>query len=194
MPIHQPFSRLPVWLRRVLTLLAVVVLAALLTHWRQNASTYATGFWDTGSQPLVFGRMLQIENHQSAPGGFMGVYTQEWSDGQNRTWFRENAPVRADDFQSYTHQSGLQGWAFGQLNRVFRLVQPSGEVRETWLYTTNCILFYTAELLLAVAVWQQAGPVAALVWVLAAVFAPWPQRGMKYLYWCLWTWLLPVLA
>ena len=194
MPIHQPFSRLPVWLRRVLTLLAVVVLAALLTHWRQNASTYATGFWDTGSQPLVFGRMLQIENHQSAPGGFMGVYTQEWSDGQNRTWFRENAPVRADDFQSYTHQSGLQGWAFGQLNRVFRLVQPSGEVRETWLYTTNCILFYTAELLLAVAVWQQAGPVAALVWVLAAVFAPWPQRGMKDLYWCLWTWLLPVLA
>lgn len=194
MPIHQPFSRLPVWLRRVLTLLAVVVLAALLTHWRQNASTYATGFWDTGSQPLVFGRMLQIENHQSAPGGFMGVYTQEWSDGQNRTWFRENAPVRADDFQSYTHQSGLQGWAFGQLNCVFRLVQPSGEVRETWLYTTNCILFYTAELLLAAAVWQQAGPVAALVWVLAAVFAPWPQRGMKDLYWCLWTWLLPVLA
>ena len=85
MPIHQPFTRLPVWLRRVLTLLAVVLLAALLTHWRQNASTYATGFWDTGSQPLVFGRMLQMENHQSAPGGFMGVYTQEWSDGQNRT-------------------------------------------------------------------------------------------------------------
>ena len=72
MPIHQPFTRLPVWLRRVLTLLAVVLLAALLTHWRQNASTYATGFWDTGSQPLVFGRMLQMENHQSAPGGLWG--------------------------------------------------------------------------------------------------------------------------
>ena len=27
MPIHQPFTRLPVWLRRVLTLLAVVLLA-----------------------------------------------------------------------------------------------------------------------------------------------------------------------
>ena len=37
MPIHQPFTRLPVWLRQVLTLLAVVLLAALLTHWRQNA-------------------------------------------------------------------------------------------------------------------------------------------------------------
>ena len=140
MPIHQPFTRLPVWLRRVLTLLAVVLLASLLTHWRQNASTYATGFWDTGSQPLVFGRMLQMENHQSAPGGFMGVYTQEWSDGQNRTWFRENTPVNAEDFR------------------------------------------------------RQAGPAAALVWVLAVVFAPWPQRGMKDLYWCLWTWLLPVLA
>ena len=194
MPIHQPFTRLPVWLRRVLTLLAVVLLAALLTHWRQNASTYATGFWDTGSQPLVFGRMLQMENHQSAPGGFMGVYTQEWSDGQNRTWFRENTPVNAEDFQAYTHQSGLQGWAFGLLNRAFRLVQPSGETRETWLYTVNCILFYTAELLLVLAVWRQAGPAAALVWVLAVVFAPWPQRGMKDLYWCLWTWLLPMLA
>ena len=194
MPIHQPFTRLPVWLRRVLTLLAVVLLATLLTHWRQNASTYATGFWDTGSQPLVFGRMLQMENHQSAPGGFMGVYTQEWSDGQNRTWFRENTPVNAEDFQAYTHQSGLQGWAFGLLNRAFRLVQPSGETRETWLYTVNCILFYAAELLLALAAWRQAGPAAALVWVLAVVFAPWPQRGMKDLYWCLWTWLLPVLA
>ena len=30
MPIHQPFTRLPVWLRRGLTLLAVVLLAALL--------------------------------------------------------------------------------------------------------------------------------------------------------------------
>ena len=194
MPIHQPFTRLPVWLRQVLTLLAVVLLAALLTHWRQNASTYATGFWDTGSQPLVFGRMLQMENHQSAPGGFMGVYTQEWSDGQNRTWFRENTPVNAEDFQAYTHQSGLQGWAFGLLNRAFRLVQPSGETRETWLYTVNCILFYAAELLLALAAWRQAGPAAALVWVLAVVFAPWPQRGMKDLYWCLWTWLLPALA
>ena len=141
MPIHQPFIRLPVWLRRVLTLLAVVLLASLLTHWRQNASTYATGFWDTGSQPLVFGRMLQMENHQSAPGGFMGVYTQEWSDGQNRTWFRENTPVNAEDFQAYTHQSGLQGWAFGLLNRAFRLVQPSGETRETWLYTVTASCF-----------------------------------------------------
>ena len=32
MPIHQPFTRLPVWLRRVLTLLAVVLLAALLAE------------------------------------------------------------------------------------------------------------------------------------------------------------------
>ncbi len=194
MPIHQPISRLPAWLQRGLTLLGIVLLAVLLTQWRQNASTYITGFWDTGSQPLVFGRMLQIENHESAPGGFMGVYTQDWSDGQNRTWFRENTPVGADDFQSYTHQSGLQGWAFGQLNRIFRMVQPSGEVRETWLYTVNCVLFYTAELLLALVVWRQAGPAAALVWTLAVVFAPWPQRGMKDLYWCLWTWLLPVLA
>ena len=130
MPIHQPFTRLPVWLRRALTLLAVVLLAALLTHWRQNASTYATGFWDTGSQPLVFGRMLQMENHQSAPGGFMGVYTQDWSDEQNRYWYRDNTPVSPQDFQAYTHQTGLQGWAFGVLNKVLSVFEDRGEARE----------------------------------------------------------------
>lgn len=135
-----------------------------------------------------------MENHQSAPGGFMGVYTQEWSDGPEPHLVPGKHAGQRRGFPGLHPQSGLQGWAFGLLNRAFRLVQPSGETRETWLYTVNCILFYTAELLLALAVWRQAGPAAALVWVLAVVFAPWPQRGMKDLYWCLWTWLLPVLA
>lgn len=174
--------------------MVVVVLAVVLTVWRHNGSTYLTGFWDNGSQTLVFGRMLQMQQNQTSPGGFMGVYTQDWSDEQNRYWYRDNTPVSPQDFQAYTHQTGLQGWAFGVLNKVLSVFEDRGEAREIMLYNINSMLFYAATLLVCLAVWRAWGPLSALAWLCAVVFAPWPQRGMKDLYWCLWTWLLPVLA
>lgn len=176
------------------TAVVVVVLAVVLTVWRHNGSTYLTGFWDNGSQTLVFGRMLQMQQNQTSPGGFMGVYTQDWSDEQNRYWYRDNTPVSPQDFQAYTHQTGLQGWAFGVLNKVLSVFEDRGEAREIILYNINSMLFYAATLLVCLAVWRAWGPLSALAWLCAVVFAPWPQRGMKDLYWCLWTWLLPVLA
>ena len=176
------------------TAVVVVVLAVVLTVWRHNGSTYLTGSWDNGSQTLVFGRMLQMQQNQTSPGGFMGVYTQDWSDEQNRYWYRDNTPVSPQDFQAYTHQTGLQGWAFGVLNKVFSVFEDRGEAREIILYNINSMLFYVATLLVCLAVWRAWGPLSALAWLCAVVFAPWPQRGMKDLYWCLWTWLLPALA
>ena len=176
------------------TAVVVVVLAVVLTVWRHNGSTYLTGFWDNGSQTLVFGRMLQMQQNQTSPGGFMGVYTQDWSDEQNRYWYRDNTPVSPQDFQAYTHQTGLQGWAFGVLNKVLSVFEDRGEAREIILYSINSMLFYAAPLLVCLAVWRAWGPLSALAWLCAVVFAPWPQRGMKDLYWCLWTWLLPALA
>ena len=76
------------------TAVVVVVLAVVLTVWRHNGSTYLTGFWDNGSQTLVFGRMLQMQQNQTSPGGFMGVYTQDWSDEQNRSWYQDNRIFR----------------------------------------------------------------------------------------------------
>lgn len=176
------------------TAVVVVVLAVVLTVWRHNGSTYLTGFWDNGSETLVFGRMLQMQQNQTSPGGFMGVYTQDWSDEQNRYWYQDNTPVSPQDFQAYTHQTGLQGWAFGVLNKVLSVFEDRGEAREIILYNINSMLFYAATLLVCLAVWQAWGPLSALAWLCAVVFAPWPQRGMKDLYWCLWTWLLPMLA
>ena len=176
------------------TAVVVVVLAVVLTVWQHNGSTYLTGFWDNGSQTLVFGRMLQMQQNQTSPGGFMGVYTQDWSDEQNRYWYQDNTPVSPQDFQAYTHQTGLQGWAFGVLNKVLSVFEDRGEAREIILYNINSMLFYVATLLVCLAVWRAWGPLSALAWLCAVVFAPWPQRGMKDLYWCLWTWLLPALA
>ena len=190
----QKFRSLPAAVQVAVTAVVVVVLAVVVTVWRHNGSTYLTGFWDNGSQTLVFGRMLQMQQNQTSPGGFMGVYTQDWSDEQNRYWYQDNTPVSPQDFQAYTHQTGLQGWAFGVLNKVLSVFEDRGEAREIILYNINSMLFYAATLLVCLAVWRAWGPLSALAWLCAVVFAPWPQRGMKDLYWCLWTWLLPVLA
>ena len=109
---------LPAPLRGAVTLLAVLALAALLTTVRHNASAYLTGVWDTGSQTLVYGRIHQMEQGQHAPGGFLGVYTDDWSDDTNRALFRDDTPADAAAFRPYTHQSGLQGWLFGRPGEI----------------------------------------------------------------------------
>ena len=188
------WQTLPAPLRGAATLLAVLALAALLTTVRHNASAYLTGVWDTGSQTLVYGRIHQMEQGQYAPGGFLGVYTDDWSDDTNRALFRNDTPTDAAAFHPYTHQSGLQGWLFGGVNRLLRHRLPDGLARETALYWLNSTLFYAAELLVALAVWEEFGPLAAAFGFASVLLAPWLQRGMKDLYWCLWTWLLPLLA
>ena len=188
------WQALPAPLRGAATLLAVLALAALLTTVRHNASAYLTGVWDTGSQTLVYGRIHQMEQGQHAPGGFLGVYTDDWSDDTNRALFRDDTPTDAAAFHPYTHQSGLQGWLFGGVNRLLRHRLPDGLARETALYWLNSTLFYAAELLAALAVWEEFGPLAAAFGFASVLLAPWLQRGMKDLYWCLWTWLLPLLA
>lgn len=188
------WQTLPAPLRGAATLLAVLALAALLTTVRHNASAYLTGVWDTGSQTLVYGRIHQMEQGQQAPGGFLGVYTDDWSDDTNRALFRDDTPTDAAAFHPYTHQSGLQGWLFGRVNRLLRHWLPDGLARETALYWLNSTLFYAAELLVALAVWEEFGPLAAAFGFVSVLLAPWLQRGMKDLYWCLWTWLLPLLA
>ena len=190
---RRPESRHP-FLRRAATLAAVLVLSVFLTMWRHNASDYLTGNWDRYSQDLVFGRILQMQQGQSVPGGFLGSYTPEWGDTQNRRLFRDGAAPAATEFVSYTHQSGLQGTLLGLVNRGLLGLFPDGARRETLLYTVNSVLFYAAALCVCLAVWRAVGALPGAACLAAVLLAPWVQRGMKDLYWCLWTWLLPLLA
>ena len=171
------WQTLPAPLRGAATLLAVLALAALLTTVRHNASAYLTGVWDTGSQTLVYGRIHQMEQGQYAPGGFLGVYTDDWSDDTNRALFRDDTPTDAAAFHPYTHQSGLQGWLFGRVNRLLRHRLPDGLARETALYWLNSTLFYAAELLVALAVWEEFGPLAAAFGFASVLLAPWLHEG-----------------
>ena len=190
----HPVLKLPKFFRTLLTALAVAVLSVALTFLMHNQDTFRTGFWDDYSQSLVFARILQMQQDQSAPGGFLGSYTGQFGDTQNRYLYRENTPVTPDQYLSYTHQSGLQGLGFGVLNKVFSVWQDNGEARERMLYAANSILFYAVSLCLCIGLWRTFGAPAAMGWMAAVLLSPWVQRGMKDLYWCLWTWLLPALA
>ena len=103
--------RIPKFLRIPLTALAVAVLSVALTFFMHNQDTYLTGFWDDYSQSLVFARILQMQQDQSAPGGFLGSYTGQFGDTENRYMYRENTPVTPDQYLSYTHQTGQIGRA-----------------------------------------------------------------------------------
>lgn len=188
------FHRIPKLFHTIATALAVVILSVVLTFFMHNQDTYLTGFWDDYSQSLVFARILQMQQDQSAPGGFLGSYTGEFGDTENRYMYRENTPVTPDQYLSYTHQTGLQGLGFGVLNKVFSVWQDSGEARERMLYATNSILFYAVSLCLCIGLWKLFGAPAAIGWMAAVLLSPWVQRGMKDIYWCLWTWLLSALA
>ena len=195
----KPLPR-PAWAERhgrlwtALLALGLLVCSIVLAVVFRNGSTYATGSWDDYSQQLVFGRMLQMQQGQSAPGGFMGVYTDDWGDSQNRYWYRDNSPMDPANFHSYTHQTGLQGTALGLLNKVYSVFEDDGARREAMLYTTNAVLFYWMTLLVCLALRRAAGWLPALGWLAAALLAPGIQTGMKDLYWCLWIWLLPALS
>ena len=188
------WKRLPAAARALLAAACVLALSLALTFALHNQDTWRTGLWDDTSQSLVFGRILQMQHGQSAPGGFLGTYAVDGDTAGNRYLFRENAVPDPDTFISYSHQTGLQGAAFGILNKVYSLFARGGEARERMLYATNAVLFYAATLVLAGAAWRAFGPLAGAGWLAAAVFSPWLQRGMKDIYWCTWTWLLPALA
>lgn len=191
--IHPAKQRHPVLLC-LLCAAGVFAAGLALALGLHNNSTYHTGSWDDYSEALVFGRMLQMQQNQSAPGGFMGVYTEDWGGEENRYLYRENTPVAPGQYNSYTHQSGLQGWALGLANKVFSVFEPDGAARESLLYLLNSVLFYAAALAVGLALWRAGGWLCALGWLGGVLCAPWVQTGMKDLYWCLWLWLAPLLA
>lgn len=174
--------------------LAVLLCSAVLAAVNHNAQPWYTGQWDEASQELVYGRMLQMQQKQRAPGGFLGVYTEAWEDVQNKYAYRENTPQRPEDYHSYTHQPGLQGTVFAVLNKILSVWQPAGEHREQTLYMANATLYYAVTLSLCLAVWRALGLLPAAAWLGAALLAPAVQCGMKNLYWCLWLWWAPMLA
>ena len=175
--------------------LAAALLALVIVLANRSWSKFYTGSWDGYSELLAVGRITQLQQGQTAPGGFLGVYTAEWGDGQGYALLKENPPQDPADYKSYVHQSGLQGTLEGLLARMLLAVPGvSGEGRLNALYFVNCWLFYLLAARLCLALAGHFGPGAGLGALAAVLCAPWLTMGAKNLYWALWTWLLPCCA
>lgn len=175
--------------------LLAALLAFVMVLANHSWSKFYTDSWDGYSELLAVGRITQLQQGQSAPGGFLGVYTAEWGDGEGYALLKDNTPQSPEDYKSYVHQSGLQGTLEGGLARALcRVPALSGEGRLNVLYFVNCWLFYLLAVRLCLALAGHYGPGAGLGALAAVWFAPWLTMGAKNLYWVLWTWLLPCCA
>ena len=132
--------------------LLAALLAFVMVLANHSWSKFYTGSWDGYSELLAVGRITQLQQGQSAPGGFLGVYTAEWGDGEGYALLKDNTPQSPETYKSYVHQSGLQGTLAGGLARVLcRVPSLSGEGRLNVLYFVNCWLFYLLAVRLCLA-------------------------------------------
>ncbi len=166
------WQTLPVPLRGAATLLAVLALAALLTTVRHNASAYLTGVWDTGLPDARLWPHPPDGAGAARPGGFLGVHPT--IGATTRTAHCSGTTPPPTRRRSTLHPSvrACRGWLFGRVNRLLRHWLPDGLARETALYWLNSTLFYAAELLVALAVWEEFGPLAAAFGFASVLLAP----------------------
>lgn len=195
----QPKNALAQWgkahpkLRGLLLAAIILLAAAMVTSVRHTWSKYYTGSWDGYSELTAVGRIIQVQQGWSSSGGFLGVYTEEWGDGEGYMMLKEPPAISDNDgYKPYTHQSGLQGTLFGLLARALRGI--NGETRLNALYFVNSTLFYALAFALCLGLTARFGGLAGMLAMVSIVFSPWLTMGVKNLYWVLWTWLLPCAA
>lgn len=189
--IRQTAGRHPCFCR-ILT--AMLLSLAIVTAGRSWSKFY-TGSWDGYSELLAVGRITQLQQGQTAPGNFLGVYTDEWGDGQGYTLLKDNLPQNPAAYKSYVHQSGVQGTLEGLLARLLLYLPGiSGETRLNILYFINCWLLYGLAVWLCTALGEHFGAETGIGAILAILGSCWLASGAKNLYWVLWTWLLPCCA
>ena len=70
--------------------LLAALLAFVMVLANHSWSKFYTGSWDGYSELLAVGRITQLQQGQSAPGGFLGVYTAEWGDGDGYALLKDN--------------------------------------------------------------------------------------------------------
>lgn len=105
---------------------AVVVLCAvvftLVTNCWNNDQARK---WQVDSEDLIWGRIIQMQLGEKDT-GFLGRYGASQKNGYLRDCFREGE-IPQGEWNSYTHQSGLQGTLFGFVNLIFESFSLGGK-------------------------------------------------------------------
>lgn len=119
---------------------AVVVLCAvvftLVTNCWNNDQARK---WQVDSEDLIWGRIIQMQLGEKDT-GFLGRYGAAQKNGYLRDCFREGE-IPQGEWNSYTHQSGLQGTLFGFVNLIFESFSLGGKIRWAALRFGNSVLY-----------------------------------------------------
>lgn len=142
--------------------------------------------WQNDSEALVIGRL--IKSRQAGLKADCGLLQRD------PTWKEVNSFItgdHVDTFYVYPGQIGLQGLAFGIIDRFFSL---NGSDTLRLLYLINSLLL--AVLIALVAFWasKQFNLLSGLFIIAGCIFSPWLVFSAKNLYWVLWTMLLPFVT
>lgn len=171
---------------------AVVVLCAvvftLVTNCWNNDQARK---WQVDSEDLIWGRIIQMQLGEKDT-GFLGRYGASQKNGYLRDCFREGE-IPQGEWNSYTHQSGLQGTLFGFVNLIFESFSLGGKIRWAALRFGNSVLYVSAMFLLCGWIWKKQGLLAALTALTCILFAEMSLKAMPNLYWVIWTLILPFL-
>ena len=142
--------------------------------------------WQNDSESLVVGRLIQ--SRQAGLGADYGLLQRDpdWSES-NRFITGEHV----DNLSVYPSQLGLQGLAFGIIDRFVPL--NSSDTLKL-LYFMNSLLL--AIFIVLVAFWasKQLNLLSGLFIIIGCIFSPWLVFSAKNLYWVLWTMLLPFVT
>lgn len=144
--------------------------------------------WQKGSEDLVWGRILQMQQGEENPGGFLARYIPVGDYGYMEQAFLENATGQ-NGF--YTHQSGLQGTIFGVVNKALYAMGISPQRRLSLLRFGNASMFVTCMVLICWWLFKKMRITAALLAFSCVLLAPFSQLSMSNLYWVTWTLALP---
>lgn len=139
--------------------------------------------WQNDSEAFVIGRL--IKSRQAGLKANYGLLQRD-PDWQEVNRFITGDHV--DDFSVYLGQTGLQGLAFGILDRFVPL-NSSDTLKLFYLINSSLL----AVLITLVAFWasRQFNLLAGLFIIIGCIFSPWLVFSAKNLYWVLWTMLLP---
>lgn len=178
------------YLQRMGMVIFLLACSCLFTYFTGCWGTEGGQTWQQDSEDLVWGRILQMQQGDENPGGFLGYYAPQKESGYLEQAFL-NGEVEGD-YEEYTHQTGLQGTAFGIINRLLQPLSPQS--RMNILKFGNSVLLVFGMLLVCIWLGKRMGITAGVLAFSSVLLCRYSTMAMPNLYWVIWTILLPMLA
>ena len=174
----------------VILLLSAILITAVTGCWMTDEGWW----WQSDSEDLVWGRIIEMQQGEKHGGGFLGKYLPagEVEAGYMREAFLQGR--YEGEWLPYTHQSGLQGTFYGVVNLVLKTVVSSTTVRWAALRFGNSVLCVAVMLLMAGWIRKKVGLTAAVAGFSCVFLVSYSLMSLPNLYWVTWTLAVPFVV